>query len=124
MVFTMTLSTIAQSIDNLTIALFCAIMLQLLITFVNLLFRYYLAPEIHNAEVTSLKERLTNTEYVVETLFDYINNLHGSQYVKKSYEEQVDEQVDNQDDDQLGEDADDEQTEEEVAASAAEKKGN
>jgi len=124
MVFTMTLSTIAQSIDNLTIALFCAIMLQLLITFVNLLFRYYLAPEIHNAEVTRLKERLTNNEYVVETLFDYINNLHGAQDVKKSYEEQVDEQVDNQDDDQLGEDADDEQTEEEVAASAAEKKGN
>lgn len=121
MVFTMTLSTIAQSIDNLTIALFCAIMLQLLITFVNLLFRYYLAPELHNIEVTRLKERLTNNEYVVETLFDYINNLHGAQDVKKSYKETYDEQVDYQDDDQLGEDADDEQTEEEAAA---EKKGN
>jgi hypothetical protein len=121
MVFTMTLSTIAQSIDNLTIALFCAVILQLLITFVNLLFRYYLAPEIHNTELTCLKERLATNEFVVQTLFDYINNLHSVQEKRKFYEETYDEQVDNQDDDQLGEDGDDEQTEEEAAA---EKKGN
>lgn len=70
-------SEIAKSIDTLTYCIAVFVACQVVVTFAHFICRYYVVLDERDKQIIRLNERITNNEYVVQTLFDFINQLNG-----------------------------------------------